>query len=73
MKISNVFEKTHLIFSILYFLTQGFFFVAYANNIQVSNVVIRGGNIIAGANNAANFCLVQFNLSWENGMLLGSL
>jgi formylglycine-generating enzyme required for sulfatase activity len=66
MKISNVFEKTHLIFSILYFLTQGFFFVAYANNIQVSNVVIRGGNIIAGANNAANFCLVQFNLSWEN-------
>jgi formylglycine-generating enzyme required for sulfatase activity len=66
MKISNVFEKTRLIFSILYFLTQGFFFVAYANNIQVSNVVVRGGNVSAGVNNAANFCLVQFNLSWEN-------
>ncbi len=37
-----------------------------ANNINVSNVQLTGQNTIAGANNAANYTLVQFNLSWEN-------
>lgn len=38
----------------------------YANNISVSNVTLTGQNINAGTNNAANFILVQFDLSWEN-------
>jgi formylglycine-generating enzyme required for sulfatase activity len=37
-----------------------------ANNISVSNVQLTGQNTSAGANNVANFTLVQFNLSWEN-------
>ena len=39
---------------------------SFANNIQVSNVVLLGRNTSAGSNNAANFTQVQFNLSWEN-------
>ena len=42
-----------------------------ANNIVVSNVSLTGQNISAGANNAANFALVQFDLSWENSWRLG--
>ena len=38
----------------------------HANNIAVSNVSVTGQNTSAGSNNAANFSLVQFNLSWEN-------
>ncbi|MFN9519584.1 MAG: SUMF1/EgtB/PvdO family nonheme iron enzyme, partial [Bacteroidota bacterium] len=37
-----------------------------ANNIAVSSVSLTGQNTTAGTNNAANFSLVQFNLSWEN-------
>lgn len=37
-----------------------------ANNIIVSNVSLTGQNIIAGANNAANYVMVQFSVSWEN-------
>jgi formylglycine-generating enzyme required for sulfatase activity len=37
-----------------------------ANNIQVSNTTLTGQDITAGANNAANFALVQFDLSWDN-------
>ena len=37
-----------------------------ANNIAVTSVSLTGRDISAGANNAANFTLVQFNLSWEN-------
>ena len=38
----------------------------HANNIAVGNVSVTGQNTSAGSNNAANFSLVQFNLSWEN-------
>ena len=37
-----------------------------ANNIQVSNISLTGQNISAGANNVANFTMVEFDLSWEN-------
>jgi formylglycine-generating enzyme required for sulfatase activity len=37
-----------------------------ANNIQVSNVNVRGRDLSAGANNASNFVMVRFNISWEN-------
>jgi formylglycine-generating enzyme required for sulfatase activity len=37
-----------------------------ANNIAVSGVTLTGRDISAGANNAANFTLVQFNVTWEN-------
>jgi len=39
---------------------------AFANNIAVSNASLIGQNTTAGANSAANFSMVQFNLSWEN-------
>jgi hypothetical protein len=37
-----------------------------ANNIAVSNVSLTGQNTAAGTNNAANFTLIQFDLSWNN-------
>ncbi len=37
-----------------------------ANNIQVSNISLTGQNTTAGANNAANFTMVEFDLSWDN-------
>jgi len=37
-----------------------------ANNINVTNIKITGQNTTAGVNNAANYSLVQFDLSWEN-------
>ncbi len=37
-----------------------------ANNIAVSNVTTTGQNTSAGVNNAANYTLVEFDLSWEN-------
>lgn len=40
--------------------------ILHANNISISNVTLTGQNTSAGANNAANFSLVKFNLSWEN-------
>lgn len=40
--------------------------VARANNIAVSNVSLTGQDVSAGNNNAANFALVQFDLSWDN-------
>lgn len=42
-----------------------------ANNIAVSNVSLTGQNTTAGANNAANFALVQFDLSWQNSWRVG--
>ncbi|MFZ9719151.1 MAG: hypothetical protein ACO3BD_07325, partial [Chitinophagaceae bacterium] len=44
----------------------------HANNIAVSNVALTGRNTSAGANNAANFTLVQFDLSWENSWRVSS-
>lgn len=37
-----------------------------ANNIQITNVSLTGQNTTAGVNNAANFTMVQFSVSWEN-------
>jgi formylglycine-generating enzyme required for sulfatase activity len=37
-----------------------------ANNIKVSNIRVTGQNTTAGVDNAANYSLVQFDLSWEN-------
>jgi|GEM_PF-187209 len=42
-----------------------------ANNIVVSNVSLTGQDISNGPNNALNFALVQFDLSWENSWRLG--
>ncbi len=39
---------------------------AVANNIAVSNATLTGQNTSAGVNNAANYCLVRFDLSWDN-------
>lgn len=40
--------------------------VVRANNISVSNVTLAGQNVSAGANNAANFTYIEFDLTWEN-------
>jgi formylglycine-generating enzyme required for sulfatase activity len=37
-----------------------------ANNIVVSNVTLTGRDVTAGANNAANFTMVRFDITWEN-------
>ena len=37
-----------------------------ANNIVVSNTALTGQDISNGLNNALNFALVQFDLSWDN-------
>lgn len=37
-----------------------------ANNIVVSNTALTGQDISNGPNNALNFALVQFDLSWDN-------
>lgn len=52
--------------NILVILLLSFGPVLYANNISVTNVILTGQNTIAGANNSANFMLVQFNLNWQN-------
>jgi hypothetical protein len=39
---------------------------AFANNIAVSNASIVGQNTTAGVNNASNYSMVKFDLSWEN-------
>ena len=37
-----------------------------ANNINVTNIKVTGQNTTAGVDNAANYSLVQFDLSWDN-------
>jgi hypothetical protein len=44
----------------------GLVFKGISNNISVTSVALTGQNTAAGLNNANNFTLVQFNLSWEN-------
>ena len=46
--------------------------LAHANNIQVTSVRLAGQNTSAGANDAANFNLVQFTVSWENSWRITS-
>ena len=43
----------------------------FANDISVGNVTLTRQNTSAGVNNASNFSLVQFNLSWENSWRVG--
>jgi formylglycine-generating enzyme required for sulfatase activity len=61
---SKVHIQVYFFFSLLSFSLVGSFEPVYANNITVSNIVIRGGTV--STTSTANFCLVQFNLSWEN-------
>jgi len=42
------------------------FGAAKANNIAIESVNLTGRNTTAGPNNAANFLMTAFNLSWEN-------
>jgi formylglycine-generating enzyme required for sulfatase activity len=42
----------------------------FANNIQVGTVVLQNQDVSAGANNAANFTEIKFDLSWENSWRL---
>lgn len=37
-----------------------------ANNISITNVTLTGQNVAAGTNNASNYNLIQFTVSWEN-------
>ena len=45
-------------------------YMGYANNIQVSSPTTTGQNTSAGTNNAANYTMVEFDLSWENSWRL---
>ncbi|HOY95064.1 MAG TPA: SUMF1/EgtB/PvdO family nonheme iron enzyme [Catalimonadaceae bacterium] len=42
------------------------FATTHANNISITNVTLTGQNVAAGTNNAANYNLIQFTVSWEN-------
>lgn len=74
--------RSYTMFSAVYFraakrciamcLLVGLWVQTTANNIQVSNVSVRGRDISAGANNASNFILVRFNISWENSWRIES-
>lgn len=44
----------------------------FANDIQVSSATLLNQNTTAGANNAANFTMVRFNLSWANSWRVAS-
>jgi len=44
-----------------------------ANNISVTNVTLTGQDVSAGINNAANFTVVEFDLSWENSWRTANL
>ncbi len=44
----------------------------HANNIQISNTTLTGRNTSAGVNNAANYSMIQFDLSWSNSWRSGT-
>jgi formylglycine-generating enzyme required for sulfatase activity len=46
--------------------------VLRANDILVSTASLTGQNTSAGANNAANYTMVRFNLSWSNSWRVGT-
>jgi formylglycine-generating enzyme required for sulfatase activity len=54
------------LFCILAILAAGHGSVLLANNIAASNAVTTGQNTTAGTNAAANYTLVDFDLSWDN-------
>lgn len=65
--------KRGLFKTLLFCLTLcGFGSAAQANNIQVSNVSLTGRDVSAGTNNASNFIMVKFDLSWENSWRLST-
>ncbi len=43
-----------------------------ANNVAVSNVTTSGQDVTAGANNAANFTYIEFDLNWDNSWRIGA-
>jgi formylglycine-generating enzyme required for sulfatase activity len=45
---------------------------SYASNIQVTNVSLTSPDVSAGSNNAANFTMLQFDLTWENSWRISS-
>lgn len=47
-------------------------FIANANNINITNTTLTGRDVSAGVNNAANFSLVQFDLTWNNSWRSGA-
>jgi formylglycine-generating enzyme required for sulfatase activity len=63
LKGCNPLNKAILFFAVTII---GFLQQASANNISVSNVSTTGQNMSAGVNNAANYSMVKFDLSWEN-------
>jgi formylglycine-generating enzyme required for sulfatase activity len=54
------------LFCILAIVAAGHGSVLLANNIAVSNAVTKSQNTTAGTNAAANYTLVEFDLSWDN-------
>jgi len=54
------------LFCILAIVAAGHGSVLLANNIAASNAVTTGQNTTAGINAAANYTLVEFDLSWDN-------
>jgi formylglycine-generating enzyme required for sulfatase activity len=54
------------LFCILAIVAAGHGSVLLANNIAASNAVTTGQNTTAGTNAAANYTLVDFDLSWDN-------
>ena len=60
-------SKSMLVIALLFFPI-----LIFGNNIQVSNIILRGRNISAGVNSAENFSLVQFDLSWSNTWRVGA-
>lgn len=40
--------------------------ISIANNVQITNVSTSGQDVSAGANNAANFTNIEFDVSWDN-------
>jgi len=45
---------------------------SYASNIQVTNVSLNSPDVSAGSDNAANFTMLQFDLTWENSWRISS-
>ncbi len=69
LKGCNPLNKAILFFALTFigFLQQGI-----ANNIAVSNTTLTGRNTSAGVNNAANYSMIQFDLSWSNSWRSGT-
>lgn len=58
--------KKPIHFFLLLWIVAAAFNIAFSNNVNVTNVTVTGRNTTAGVNNAANYALVQFDITWEN-------